>query len=97
MFLKCDEKKFFGMKILKVTAFDIPDAWYKVLKAIWEKGEVFTVQYGSEISETKKLNIIIEIEHPETRPLIHEKASCDMKYVVNYFMEYLWFGEKKNG
>jgi thymidylate synthase len=53
------------------------------------------VRYGSETTETKKLDITIEIVHPENRPLVHEKAPCDMKYVMRYFMEYLWFGEKK--
>jgi len=83
------------MKNVTITAFDIPDAWYKTLKKIWEEGEIFRVQYGSEATETKKLDVSIEIRHPENRPLVDEKAPCDMKYVMNYFMEYLWFGEKK--
>jgi thymidylate synthase len=83
------------MKHVKITAFDLPDAWYKVLRQIWEKGETFLVRYGSETTETKKLDVTIEVAHPENRPLVHEKAPCDMKYVTSYFMEYLWFGEKK--
>jgi thymidylate synthase len=83
------------MKHVKVTAFDLPDAWYQVLKKIWEEGEDFTVKYGSETTDTKKLDITLEILHPENKPLVHEKAPCDMRYVMNYFMEYLWFGEKK--
>jgi thymidylate synthase len=83
------------MKHVKVTAFDLPDAWYQVLKKIWEEGEDFTVKYGSETTDTKKLDITLEILHPENKPLVHEKAPCDMRYVVSYFMEYLWFGEKK--
>lgn len=84
-----------NMKYVKITAFDLPDAWYQVLKRIWEEGEAFSVKYGSEITETKKLDITMEIQHPENRPLVHEKAPCDMRYVTNYFMEYLWFGEKR--
>lgn len=80
---------------MKITAFDLPDAWYQVLKKIWDEGEPFPVRYGSEITDTKKLDITLEVLHPENRPLIHEKAPCDMRYVMNYFMEYLWFGEKK--
>jgi len=83
------------MKHVKVTAFDLPDAWYQVLRRIWDEGEDFNVHYGSEITETKKLDVTLEILHPENRPLVHEKASCDMGYVMSYFMEYLWFGEKK--
>jgi len=83
------------MKYVKITAFDLPDAWYQVLKKIWEEGEDFTVKYGSETTKTRKLDVTIEILHPENKPLVHEKAPCDMRYVMNYFMEYLWFGEKK--
>mgnify|MGYP005857979815 FL=1 len=80
---------------MKISAFDLPDAWYQVLKKIWEEGEPFSVRYGSEITDTKKLDITLEVLHPENRPLIHEKAPGDMGYVTNYFMGYLWFGEKK--
>ncbi len=83
------------MKHVKITAFDLPDAWYQVLKRIWEEGEHFTVRYGSETTDTKKLAVTIEVQHPENKPLVHERAPCDMKYIMNYFMEYLWFGEKK--
>lgn len=83
------------MRNVKVTAFDIPDAWYKVLERIWREGEIYNVGYGSEITETKKLNVTIEIRHPENRPLVDERAPCDMRYVTRYFMEYLWFGEKR--
>jgi len=83
------------LKHVKVTAFDLPDAWYQVLKRIWEEGEHFTVKYGSETTDTKKSDVTLEVLHPENKPLVHEKAPCDMRYVTNYFMEYLWFGEKR--
>lgn len=83
------------LKHVKVVAFDLPDAWYQVLRKIRDEGEDFGVKYGSEITETKKLDVTLEVSHPENRPLVHEKASCDMRYVMSYFMEYLWFGEKK--
>jgi len=83
------------MKHVKITAFDLPDAWYQVLKKIWEEGEIFSVKYGSETTDTKKLDVTIEILHPESKPLLHDKAPCDMRYVMNYFMEYIWFGEKR--
>ena len=45
------------MKHVKINAFDCPDAWYKTLSEIWQKGEIFKVGYGSEATETKKLKL----------------------------------------
>jgi thymidylate synthase len=75
-----------------IKAFDCPDAWYKVLNEIWYKGDVFEVGYGSEVSETKKLNVSIEICNPANRPLVDFMAPCDMKYVQWYALKYLWSG-----
>ncbi len=83
------------MKHVKVTAFDCPDAYFKGLNAIWTEGDDFQVGYGSEVTETKKLNLSIEIVHPENRPLVSDKAPCDMKYVQWYALTYLWCGEGK--
>ncbi len=80
------------MKHVKIDAFDCPDAWYKTLEAIWNEGDIFEVCYGSERAKTKKLNLSIEIAKPETRPLVSDKASCDMKYVQWYALKYLWSG-----
>ncbi len=80
------------MKHVKINAFDCPDAWYKTLETIWNEGNVFEVCYGSERSKTKKLNLSIEIAKPETRPLVSDKAPCDMKYVQWYALKYLWSG-----
>lgn len=76
----------------KITAFDCPDAWYKTLEAIWNNGDPFEVCYGSERARTKKLSVTIEITKPETRPLVGDKAPCDMKYVQWYALKYLWSG-----
>ena len=78
------------MKYVKIQAFDCPDAWYKTLQEIWHNGDLFEVGYGSERSKTKKLNLSIEIAHPENRPLVDEKAPCDNKYVQWYALKYLW-------
>lgn len=83
------------MKHAKISAFDCPDAYFKVLNSIWKEGDDFQVGYGSEITETKKLNLTIEIMHPENRPLVSDKAPCDMKYVQWYALTYLWCGEGK--
>jgi thymidylate synthase len=82
------------MKHVKVSAFDCPDGWFKVLKSIWSEGDTFQVGYGSEETETKKLNLTIEINNPENRPLVSDKAPCDMKYVQWYALTYLWCGEE---
>jgi len=84
------------MKHVKITAFDCPDAWFQALSHIWNEGDPFQVGYGSEITETKKLNLTIEITHPENRPLVSDKAPCDIKYVQGYALEYLWCGEKQD-
>ncbi len=83
------------MKHVKISSFDCPDAWFKALNAIWREGDVYKVGFGSEETETKKLNLTIEIAHPENRPLVSDKAPCDFKYVQGYALEYLWCGEKK--
>jgi len=85
------------MRYEHIKAFDIPDGWYKTLEAIWTKGDPFYVGYGSEVTETRKLNLTLEIENPHTRPLIADKAPCDMKYVTSYALQYLWLGEKAEG
>jgi thymidylate synthase len=84
------------MKHIKITAFDCPDAWFQTLSRIWTEGDLFRVGYGSENTETKKLNLTIEITHPENRPLVSDKAPCDMKYVQWYALTYLWCGEKQD-
>jgi thymidylate synthase len=84
------------VKHVKITAFDCPDAWFKTLNQIWSEGETFKVGYGSEETETKKLNLSIEITRPENRPLVSDKAPCDIKYVQGYALEYLWCGEKQD-
>ena len=84
------------LKHIKIRAFDCPDAWFQALNRIWNEGDLFQVGYGSEITETKKLNLTIEIIRPETRPLVSDKAPCDIKYVQGYALEYLWCGEKQD-
>ena len=85
------------MRYAYIRAFDIPDAWYRTLEEIWRNGDEFRVGYGSEITVTKKLNLSIEIVNPESRPLVAEKAPCDMKYINSYALQYLWAGVKEEG
>jgi len=83
------------VKQVKISAFDCPDAWFQTLSHIWNEGDTFKVGFGSEETETKKLNLSIEIAHPENRPLVSEKAPCDFNYVQGYALEYLWCSEGK--
>ena len=85
------------MKYATVKAFDIPGAWYRTLEEIWENGEDFSVGYGSEVTMTRKLNLSIRITNPESRPLVADKAPCDMKYINSYALQYLWAGVKEEG
>ena len=85
------------MKYSSIKAFDIPGAWYRTLEEIWRNGDEFQVNYGSEKAITKKLNLSIEITNPESRPLVAEKAPCDMKYINFYALQYLWAGIREEG
>ena len=85
------------MRYASVKAFDIPGAWFRVLEEIWRNGDDYQVGYGSEVTMTKKLNVSIEITNPESRPLVAEKAPCDMKYINSYALQYLWAGIKEEG
>ena len=85
------------MRYAHIKAFDIPGAWYRTLEEIWRKGDEFQVGYGSEKAITKKLNLSIEITNPESRPLVAEKAPCDMKYINFYALQYLWAGIREEG
>jgi len=78
------------MKRFNIKAFDNGDAYRQILNRIWYEGDLFKVGYGSEETETKKLHVSIEIAHPENRPLIDDKAPCDMKYIQEYALTYLW-------
>jgi thymidylate synthase len=85
------------MKHVLITAFDLPSAWYQAVNQIYREGDVFKVERGSEVTLTKKLSVSIEIEHPEHRPLIDEKAPCDLKYVEEVYLSYLFLPEKSPG
>lgn len=85
------------MRYVYIKTFDIPGAWYRTLEEIWRKGDEFQVGYGSEITITKKLNLSIEITNPENRPLVAEKAPCDMNYINSYALQYLWAGFREEG
>ncbi len=85
------------MKYFSIKAFDIPDAWIQVVEKIFAEGDVFRVEYGSEKTLTRKIALGVEIEHPESRPLVHHSAPFAMRYIEQYALEYLFIGEKHEG
>lgn len=82
------------MKHISIKAFDLPSAWYKAINIIYTDGEIFEVERGSEITSTKKFSVTLDIEHPESRPLIDEKAPCDIKYIERVYLSYLFLPDK---
>ena len=85
------------MKFAHIKAFDIPDAWVQVVEKIYDEGDVFEVEYGSEKTLTKKISLALDIERPENRPLVHKDSPFAMKYIEKYALEYLFVGEKHEG
>ena len=85
------------MSLFHIEAFDIPDAWIQVVRKIYEEGDEFNIERGSELTKTKKISLSLLIEQPENRPLVHESAPFAMKYVEQYALEYLFVGDKKDG
>jgi thymidylate synthase (methanogen type) len=81
-----------------------PEAWISVLKEIWNNGAIFNVKKGSEISETMKIDVVIEITEPWIRPLINPLVSIaelqiankiitteELQYLAEeYFKDWLW-------
>jgi len=55
---------------------------------------MFEVERGAEITLTKKLSVTLDIEHPEQRPLIDEKAPCDINYIERVYLSYLFLPDK---
>ena len=84
------------MKHVNIKSFDIPDAWYQCISTIWKEGDFFIVGHGSEETETKKLNVTVEITNPEHRPLIDEKAPSNMNYINEYFLRYLFLDARQS-
>jgi len=82
------------MKHVLIRAFDLPSAWYKAVNLIYSEGEIFKIERGSEVTSSKKLSVTLDIEHPEQRPLVDEKAPCDIRYVEQIYLSYLFLTEK---
>lgn len=88
------------MDVVKIEARDLPEAWFKALRAILEKGYQYTIDKGSfEGQQRKELDFLfMEIKMPSNRPLIPivpsgVPAPTSMDYVDDY-MRYLLTSEK---
>jgi len=60
------------MNIELIKSFDIPDAWYRSLRRVLEKGHIYTIDRGSFIGHLRKeLDfVVIHITNPGSRPLV---------------------------
>lgn len=78
------------MKHVKIEAFNVADAWFKALEAIWYQGEIFNVGHGSEETDTKKLDVTIHIAHPEQTPYANDSnPTTNDEHIQAYALEYL--------
>jgi thymidylate synthase len=83
------------MEITLIKARDLPEAWFRCLRATLEKGHEYKVQRGSwEGHWRRELDmVVVHVEHPGVRPLVPDvkpgiPAPTSMDYVENY-MTYL--------
>ncbi|MFC1951634.1 thymidylate synthase [Chloroflexota bacterium] len=79
------------MNISIVEARDLPEAWFLCLRKTLTEGCEYKIERGSYTGQHRKeLDfIIIQIRHPETRPLIPDvpqgvPAPTSMEYIENY-------------
>jgi len=89
------------MKITLIEAFDIPDSWYKCLKACLEYGYEYTIERGSrEGMKRKEFDYVtIKIEKPWIEPRVPDVPKdvpppTDSRF-VNEYMVYFMSGEVK--
>lgn len=79
------------MRLTTIEAFDIPDAWYRCVRAILDRGYLWTIERGS-FEGHQRLefdNVNITIKRPSTRPLVPDvpegvPAPTSQKMVDDY-------------
>jgi thymidylate synthase len=91
------------MKIAKIEARDLSEAWFLCLREILTEGREYTISRGSFVGQTRKeLDfIIVQIKKPGTRPLVPDvppgvPPPSTMEYVESY-LPYLMTSHKKEG
>ncbi len=88
------------MKISVIDARDLSEAWFLCLSKILTEGYVYKVDRGSYTGQHRKEldYVIVQIRHPETRPLIPDVPQgvpppTSMEYIENY-LPYLMTSHK---
>ena len=83
------------MDITFIKARDLPEAWFRCLRATLEKGHEYVIDRGSwEKHRRKELDyVVVQVEHPGNRPLVPDvkpgiPSPTSMDYVEKY-MAYL--------
>lgn len=83
------------MKLKIIEAFDIPDSWYRCVKACLKEGYEYTIQRGSFSGDKRREldNSVITISNPSFKPLVPDVPEgvpppTSMDY-VNRYVEYL--------
>lgn len=83
------------MEMTFIKARDLPEAWFRCLRATLEKGYQYVIDRGSwEGHHRKELDlVVVQVEYPGRRPLIPDvkfgiPSPTSMDYVENY-MTYL--------
>jgi thymidylate synthase (methanogen type) len=67
-----------------IRAFSIPDAYFELNRAIWNKGVGWTSE-GPHSRRTKALlNVVLHVTNPEVRPLSHPSAPVSEDFITTY-------------
>lgn len=90
------------MKLTAIRAFDIPDSWYRCVKACLRNGHEYTIQRGASQGDKRRGldNVAVTIMRPATRPLVPDvpekvPAPTSMEFVYRY-LAYLITPEKQD-
>jgi len=91
------------MEISKIDARDLSEAWFRCLGETLINGHDYKIDRGSYAGEKRKQLdfVIVQIRHPETRPLIPDVPQgvpppSTMEYVESY-LPYLMTSQRKEG
>ena len=91
------------MKISTIEARDLSEAWFLSLCKVLDEGYEYKIERGSYEGQTRKQLelVIVQVEYPETRPLIPEvprgvPPPSTMEYVEGY-LPYLMAAHQEEG
>lgn len=84
------------MDITFIKARDLPEAWWKCIRAALREGREYKIDKGSYAGQKRKELefIIVQIEKPGTRPLVPDVPTglpvpTDINYIMDYYTNYL--------